>query len=69
MAREFQTSPDFKTAVLANGSAGTSGQVLTSQGAGVAPSWTTVTGGGANKADYGLVTESVNSTADYGSLI
>ena len=46
MAREFRTSPDFKTAVLANGAAGTSGQVLTSAGAGAAPSWTTVSGGG-----------------------
>jgi len=27
------------------------------------------TGGGANQADYGLVTESVNSTANYGSLV
>lgn len=44
MAREFRTSPDFKAAVLANGSAGTSGQVLTSGGAGSPPSWTTVSG-------------------------
>lgn len=42
MAREFRTSPDFKAAVLANGSAGTSGQVLTSGGPGVAPQWSSV---------------------------
>lgn len=46
MTREFLTSPNFKTAILANGAAGTNGQVLTSGGAGVAPSWTTVSGGG-----------------------
>lgn len=45
MARLFQTSPNFQTAVLANGAAGTSGQVLTSQGAAAAPQWTTVSGG------------------------
>lgn len=26
-------------------------------------------GSGANQADYGLLTEAVNSTADYGSLV
>lgn len=46
MARQFQTSPDFKAAVLANGSAGTSGQVLTSAGAGSPPTWATPSDGG-----------------------
>ena len=46
MTRVFQTSPDFQAAVLANGAAGTSGQVLTSQGSASPPSWTTVSGGG-----------------------
>lgn len=45
MTREFQTSPDFKAAILADGSAGTSGQVLTSQGAGSPPQWATPSGG------------------------
>lgn len=42
MARTFQTSPDFKAAVMANGSAGTSGQVLVSGGSGTPPQWQTV---------------------------
>jgi hypothetical protein len=43
---EFSSSgTDFKKAILANGSAGTSGQVLTSSGGGTV-SWTTVSGGG-----------------------
>lgn len=36
----------FSRAILPNGVAGTVGQVLTSNGAGVAPTWTTVSGGG-----------------------
>ena len=60
MAREFRTSPDFKTAVLANGAAGTSGQVLTSAGAGAAPSWTTVSGGGGGLTKF---TEAESITA------
>lgn len=60
MAREFRTSPDFKTAVLANGAAGTSGQVLTSAGAGAAPSWTTVSGGGGGLTKF---TEAESTTA------
>lgn len=60
MAREFRTSPDFKTAVLANGAAGTSGQVLTSAGAGAAPSWTTVGGGGGGLTKF---TEAESTTA------
>ena len=43
---EFSSSgTDFKKAILANGSAGTNGQVLTSTGGGTV-SWTTVSGGG-----------------------
>lgn len=43
---EFSSSgTDFKKAILANGSSGTNGQVLTSSGGGTV-SWTTVSGGG-----------------------
>ena len=37
---------NFTNAIYANGSAGTSGQVLTSSGTGGAPTWATVTGSG-----------------------
>jgi hypothetical protein len=37
---------NFTNAIYANGSAGTSGQVLTTNGPGSAPTWTTVSGGG-----------------------
>ena len=37
---------NLNTAKLESSNAGTSGQVLTSNGAGVTPSWTTVSGGG-----------------------
>lgn len=70
MAREFRTSPDFKTAVLANGSAGTSGQVLTSAGAGAAPSWTTVSGGGGGLSQFveSEATASPNATVPVDAL-
>lgn len=41
MPKEFRTSPDFRAAVLADGSAGTSGQALVSQGSSSAPKWVT----------------------------
>ena len=41
MAREFLTSPNLKAALLLNDVAGTSGQVLTSAGAGAVPTWST----------------------------
>jgi hypothetical protein len=45
---EFSSSgTDFKKAILANGSSGTNGQVLTSSGGGTV-SWTTVSGGGSS---------------------
>ena len=44
---EFSSSgTNFKKTILANGSAGTDGQVLTSSGSGGTVSWTTVSGGG-----------------------
>ena len=44
---EFSSAgTDFKKAILANGSTGTNGQVLTSGGSGGTVSWTTVSGGG-----------------------
>ena len=48
---EFSSSgTDFKKAILANGSAGTNGQVLTSSGGGTV-SWTTVSGGGGSSVE------------------
>lgn len=63
MAREFITSPNFKAAVLANGSAGTSGQVLTSGGAGSPPSWTTVSGGGGSTTNASDLTSGTLANA------
>ena len=46
---EFSSSgTDFKKTILANGSSGTQGQVLTSGGSGGTVSWTTVSGGGSS---------------------
>ena len=54
---EFSSSgTDFKKAILANGSAGTSGQVLTSGGSGGTASWTTVSGGGGGSSLSGTNT-------------
>ena len=39
MAKELLSSPDVKSPMLLNGSAGTSGQMLQSGGAGSAPTW------------------------------
>jgi hypothetical protein len=41
MSREFLTSPNLKAPLLLNGAAGTSGQVLISQGAATPPQWGT----------------------------
>lgn len=46
MAKEFHADVDLKGLLLLAGSAGTSGQVLTSAGPGVAPTWETPSGGG-----------------------
>jgi hypothetical protein len=43
-------SANLTTALTLTGAAGTSGQVLTSAGTGAAPTWTTVSGGGASAA-------------------
>lgn len=39
MARELLSSPDVKSPLLLNGSAGTSGQLLQSAGSGSPPTW------------------------------
>ena len=50
---EFSSSgTDFLKTILANGSAGTSGQVLTSGGSGGTVSWTTVSGGGGGSSAW-----------------
>lgn len=46
MAKEFLSDVDLKAGLLLNGSAGTSGQVLQSQGAGQKPIWATASGSG-----------------------
>tara|TARA_Y100000992_G_scaffold96925_1_gene62543 strand:- start:9 stop:2195 length:2187 start_codon:yes stop_codon:yes gene_type:complete len=54
---EFSSSgTDFKKTILANGSAGTNGQVLTSSGSGGTVSWTTVSGGGGGSSLSGTNT-------------
>ena len=54
---EFSSSgTDFLKTILANGSAGTSGQVLTSGGSGGTASWTTVSGGGGGSSLSGTNT-------------
>jgi hypothetical protein len=59
------------TAVSTLGSLGTSGQVLTSGGAGVAPSWTTITGGASNATptSYGLVLGMTDTTVSYATAL
>jgi hypothetical protein len=46
MARKIVTGLNLTSELLSNGSAGTSGQVLTSAGSGSVPTWTTISGGG-----------------------
>ena len=54
---EFSSSgTDFKKAILANGSVGTNGQVLTSGGSGGTVSWTTVSGAGGGSSLSGTNT-------------
>jgi hypothetical protein len=55
------------TAVSTLGSLGTSGQVLTSGGAGVAPSWTTVSGGGTQATATALGTVYAKQTTGGGT--
>lgn len=54
----------------ANGSFGSTGQILTTNGSIVY--WANNAGGGANttfNSDYGFITESVSSSQDYGALV
>ena len=46
MAKILLSGSDFQAPLLLNGSAGTSGQVLTSQGASAIPIWSDVSGSG-----------------------
>lgn len=46
MAKILLSGSDFKAPLLLNGTAGTSGQVLTSQGASAIPIWSDVSGTG-----------------------
>lgn len=48
MAKKFLSAVDFLSTLLLGGSAGTSGDVLTSQGAGSPPIWQAPTGGAAS---------------------
>lgn len=61
----FTGTVSFAGPVFSSGGVGTSGQVLTSGGAGVAPSWTTVSGGGAVSSFNGRTGVVVPATSDY----
>ena len=61
----FTGTVTFAGPVFASGGVGTSGQVLTSGGAGVPPSWTTVSGGGAVSSFNGRTGVVVPATSDY----
>ncbi len=52
MARKSLSGSDFRAPVLLNGSAGSSGQVLTSQGTDSTPIWTTVSSSGLTPSSY-----------------
>lgn len=52
--------------ITLNGDPGTSGQVLTSNGAGAAPTWQTLAGGGGNLGDTNLTQTDVNRTFTIG---
>lgn len=53
----------FSGALMPNNSAGTANQVLTSQGPGAAPTWTTISGGGLTHAKLGLAfNQTTNNT-------
>jgi hypothetical protein len=58
MAKKFLGDVDFKGGLLANSTAGSAGQVLTSGGAGVTPSWTTVSGAGGGSGTVTSITAS-----------
>lgn len=67
MTRRIENGADFRGPLLASGSAGTRGQVLTSSGPGAVPTWAAPYDANAN-LDYGLITGSVTGSADYGAL-
>lgn len=52
MARRFLVDVDLKRSLLADGSAGTSGYVLKSQGTNQPPVWAAESGGGGGSGSY-----------------
>jgi hypothetical protein len=71
MAKKLLSGSDFIAPLLLNGSAGTSGQVLTSQGVSAIPIWTDISssGGGLALADLSAVSPIVyNNTTGVFSL-
>jgi len=70
MAKEFLTPPDFKAGLLLNGSAGTTGQQITSQGPGQPPVWG-APGSGSSFAGYAVgnwIAPVIGTSAAGGSL-
>ena len=58
MTREFLTGVDLKSALLLDGAAGTSGQVIKSQGAGQKPIWSDDLSASVSDGDKGDITVS-----------
>ena len=67
MAYKVLTGLNLTSELLSNGSAGSSGQVLTSAGVGAVPTWTTISGGGTVDWTNPLLTR-VNSTSEGGQI-
>ena len=71
MAKKLLSGADFNAPLLLNGTAGTSGQVLTSQGASAIPIWATpsASGGGISLTDLSALSPIVhNNTTGVFSL-
>lgn len=64
MPKEFLTSPDIKAPLLLGGSAGSVGQVLTSQGASASPQWATPSGGAGSSTPSVAAVSVANTIAE-----
>lgn len=63
-AKTFAKEVAFDNQIRANGSVGTAGQVLTSQGANKAPIWKTPSGGGSSDKEFYYISGSTASIAN-----